>query len=214
MYFSRGTKCCYMHQTMISKGLDDKIVFIEVWHSAGPAGHGGRIQTFPYLWILRNEIPGNLKVKILILYCFPYKILRSTNKSFQDVKAELWVWMQTMGTTPCEYIYQNFHSRWNPDHRGSCLRGSVIYTINYYLFFPFYMFHSRMEHSSCGNMRAQFLLVTSIDRLKQDEELALSFLCVVSAGLICNLECVCVCVCVRARAWCFYSVLVIFFFTD
>ena len=45
-------------------------------------------------------------------------------------------------------------------------------------------------------MRAQFLLVTSIDRLKQDEELALSFLCVVSARLIGNLECVCVCVCV------------------
>lgn len=51
-----------------------------------------------------------------------------------------------------------------------------------------------MEHSSCGNMRAQFLLVTSIDRLKQDEELALSFLCAVSARLICNLDCVCVCV--------------------
>lgn len=39
-----------------------------------------------------------------------------------------------------------------------------------------------MKHSRFGNIRDQFLLVTSTDRLKQDEELALSFLLEVHLG--------------------------------
>lgn len=94
---------------------------------------------------------------------------------------------------------------WNSDPRRWNLRGGIIYTKNYFFSFPVYKFSLRVKHANCGNIRVQFLLVTSTNRLNQNEELG--FLVQVhldvSSGHAYNLDFV--------YMYVFYSILVIFF---
>lgn len=151
--------------------------------------------------------PRKYKVKILVLNLFLYKILRSIIKSFQGAKAMVWVWMQTMGTPPCEYTYHNFPSTWDADQRGTSLRGNSIYTMNDYFFFPFYKFPSRMKCSWCGNIRAVSLSDSqwwAEKRWRTSQPWAFLWKLIwnVISKLICNLDFVCL--------YDFYSVCVIF----
>lgn len=96
-----------MHQTLISKDLDYEtlaqglIFFSSFWTWE-------KDPEFLFLVNTQKWDPEVTKVKILILGSFLYKIPRSITKSFGDVKAELWLWIQTVGTAPCEHIHQNF----------------------------------------------------------------------------------------------------------
>lgn len=187
-----------MHQTTTSKDLDYTIVFIKDWHCVAPAGHGDRVQnclTHEYSEKRSQEI---WKAQLAQLSLF-YKILRSIIKSFHDDQPELWMWIQAMGTS-IKISHPN----------GSQIIGADVWEAAFFiprilLLFPFYKFLSRVKQCSCGNMRAQFLLVTSIERLKWEAELALSFLAEAHLGclsrLVCNLEYVCVCV---VLSWWFF----------